>query len=65
LDKIPVLKITTKQNAVFEKLIKEIKKCKSQNFGTKELEIEVDKNLFELYGLTVEEKNIIGFVEIL
>jgi hypothetical protein len=31
---------------------------------TKELEIEIDEKIFDLYTLTKEEREIIGFIEI-
>ena len=58
-DKIPVLEISDEENIKFQSLITEI-----QNEYKREKAIQIDKRLFELYGLTKEECKIIGFVEI-
>lgn len=58
-DKIPVLQVTDKINNEFTKLIDDI-----QNEYTKEKAIQIDERLFDLYGLTNEERQTIGFVEI-
>ena len=58
-DKIPVLEISDEENIKFQSLITEI-----QNEYKREKAIQIDKRLFELYGLTKEECEIIGFVEI-
>ncbi len=58
-DKIPVLEISDEENIKFQSLITEI-----QNEYKREKAIQIDKRLFELYGLTKEEYEIIGFVEI-
>ena len=58
-DKIPVLEIGDEENIKFQSLITEI-----QNEYKREKAIQIDKRLFELYGLTKEECEIIGFVEI-
>ncbi len=58
-DKIPILQVTDKINNEFAKLIDDI-----QNKYTKEKAIQIDERLFDLYGLTSEERQSIGFVEI-
>ena len=58
-DKIPVLEISDEENIKFQSLITEI-----QNEYEREKAIQIDKRLFELYGLSKEECEIIGFVEI-
>lgn len=58
-DKIPILQVTDKINNEFAKLIDDI-----QNEYTKEKAIQIDERLFDLYGLTSEERQTIGFVEI-
>jgi hypothetical protein len=63
-DKIPVLKIDNKTNILFESKIIEIQTLKRQNTDTKDLETEIDNLIFDLYDLTQEEKDIIGFIEI-
>lgn len=58
-DKIPVLRVTDKINDEFAKLIDDIQKEYS-----KEKAIQIDERLFDLYNLSTEEREIIGFVEI-
>jgi hypothetical protein len=63
-DKIPVIEVDSETNAKFEAKIMEIQNLKQQNADTKPQEIEIDSMIFDLYQLTVEERNIIGFIEI-
>jgi hypothetical protein len=63
-DKIPILKIDNETNKIFEKKVVEIQKLKLKNIETKNKEIEIDNLIFNLYGLTEDERNIIGFIEI-
>ena len=58
-DKIPVCKVTDSQEILFHKLITDI-----QNEYTKEKAMKIDTLVFDLYNLTQEEREIIGFVEI-
>jgi len=58
-DKIPVVKVDNSTEKIFERLIETIQ----QNY-TKEKAISIDQRLFDLYNLTDEERNTIGFVEI-
>ncbi len=58
-DKVPILQVTDKINNEFAKLIDDI-----QNEYTKEKAIQIDERLFDLYGLTSEERQSIGLVEI-
>lgn len=58
-DKIPVLQVTDKINNEFTKLIDDI-----QVEYTKEKAIQIDERFFNLYNLSTEERNVIGFVEI-
>ena len=58
-DKIPVLQVTDNINNDFAKLIDDI-----QNEYTKEKAIQIDGRLFDLYDLSIEERKVIGFVEI-
>ena len=64
LDKIPVLQVSEKINLEYEKLVLKLQELKNKQLSTREIEIEIDKRIFELYSLTEEEKNTIGFVEI-
>lgn len=63
-DKIPVIEIHDNLNISFEKKVIEIQKLKQQNIDTKKQEIEIDNMIFDLYQLTAEERESIGFIEI-
>ena len=58
-DKIPVLKVSEEINETFIPVLKDI-----QNEYTKQKAQRIDSMLFDLYGLTAEEREVIGFVEI-
>lgn len=58
-DKIPVIKVDQETDAKFKALVDDI-----QKEYTKEKAIKIDNIIFEMYGLTEEEKRTIGFVEI-
>ena len=58
-DKIPVLKVSDSENEAFEKLVRNIQQ--SYSIGVAK---EIDERIFELYGLSQEEKDTIGFIEI-
>jgi hypothetical protein len=63
-DKIPVIEIDNETNIKFEIKITEIQTLVQQNIDTKQQEVEVDNMIFDLYQLTTEEREIIGFIEI-
>ena len=58
-DKIPVLQVSNEVNQMFSKLVHDI-----QQAYTKDKAIHIDKLLYDLYNLTDEERDTIGFVEI-
>ena len=58
-DKIPVLKVSVEINNSFVPLLKDI-----QNEYTIQKAKRIDTMLFDLYSLTTEERNVIGFIEI-
>lgn len=58
-EKIPVCKISDEQNLLFKNMVEDIQKD-----YTKEKAQRIDSMLFDLYNLTPEERNVIGFVEI-
>ncbi len=64
LDKIPVLQVSENINLDYKKLVLKVQELKNKQLPTREIEIEIDKKIFELYSLTEEEKNTIGYVEI-
>ena len=58
-DKIPVLQVSDSVNEKFRELVNSI-----QSMYTKELAMDIDNLLFDLYDLTDDERRLIGFVEI-
>lgn len=58
-DKIPVCEVSEAQNQQFQDAVEDI-----QNEYTRQKAQGIDSMLFDLYGLTEEERKIIGFVEI-
>jgi len=64
LDKISVLKVSDKINREFEKLVHILQDLVAKRKSTKDLEIEIDEKIFDLYSLTKEERKTIGFIEI-
>lgn len=58
-DKIPVLEVDDSTNKQFEELLLDI-----QQEYSKSKAIAIDTIIFDLYKLTSEEKDLIGFVEI-
>ena len=64
LDKIPVLQVSEEVNIDFQKLVFELQNLIANKSQTKNLEMEIDNKIFDLYGLTDIEKKIIGFIEV-
>lgn len=58
MDEIPVIRVTLDQEQKFADLVKDI-----QNDYSKEKAINIDKQIFELYGLDIEEQSYIGFID--
>lgn len=58
-DKIPIIKVSDEVNEEFAVLVADI-----QKEYTKEKAIRIDERLFDLYNLSQEEREVIGFVEI-
>ena len=58
-DKIPIKEVSQEQNDTFRKVVTSI-----QSDYTKETAIIIDNMLFDLYNLTNEERNVIGYIEI-
>lgn len=61
---IPVKQVSDEINDIFEKMITTVQSLKSQQLPTLNIEKEIDEILFDLYNLTTEEKEAIGFIEI-
>lgn len=64
LDKIPVLQVSEEVNLEFQKLVFELQNLYMKKMPTKDLEIEIDRKIFDLYSLTSEERKDIGYIEI-
>lgn len=58
-DKIPVYKVSDSQDVLFQEVVEDI-----QNVYTKHKAQRIDSILFDLYNLSPEEREVIGFVEI-
>ena len=58
-DKIPVMKVGIKTEQQFKTVVDNI-----QQAYTKQRAIEVDTLIFDLYKLSDEERNFVGFIEI-
>ena len=58
-DKIPVIQVSSSTNKLFENQLLDI-----QNEYTKSKAIKIDAMISDLYGLSKEEMELIGFVEI-
>ena len=61
---IPVKLIDDKINLAFSMIVKEIQEKKKQNIDTTLLEKKCDEMLFDIYDLTSEERETIGFIKI-
>ncbi|MCB4234879.1 hypothetical protein LDL59_06570 [Kaistella anthropi] len=64
LEKIPVLKVNSEQNLMFKNLLNKIHRFSSTDYEFLKIIKEIDEMIFDLYNLTNEEKDIIGFIEI-
>lgn len=64
LDKIPVLRVDEKTNQEFKNLVTQVQLNSANELSTKEIEVEIDNKIFEMYSLSEEEQKIIGFIEI-
>ena len=58
-DKIPVYEVSAIENQSFQDVVEDI-----QEAYTKQKALRIDSMLFDLYNLSPEERNVIGFVEI-
>lgn len=63
-DKIPVIEINEEINDEFKHLLLVVQQSTKDNTSIKSLTLEIDNNIFQLYGLSDEEKSEIGFIEI-
>ena len=58
-DKIPVKKVSSEQNEMFREIINTV-----QSGYTEEQTVAIDNMLFDLYNLTVNERQSIGYIRI-
>ena len=58
-DKIPVLKVSEEQNLLYQQLVNDI-----QKEYTDEKAIAIDQLIFDIYKLSPEERETIGFIQI-
>ncbi|WP_241282400.1 TaqI-like C-terminal specificity domain-containing protein [Chryseobacterium timonianum] len=63
LDKIPVLEIDNDLNSKFEIIVSKIQ-ANIDSSTINQLLLQLDKMIFDLYGLSEEERTAIGFIEI-
>ena len=64
LDKIPVIEVSNEINGEFGNLIKDIQIKLLNQENIQEKLIEIDHKIFDLYKLTNEERELVGFIEI-
>ena len=58
-DKIPVKEVSREQNEIFRRMVNT-----AQTMFTREQAAAIDNMLFDLYGLTANERQAIGYLEI-
>ena len=63
-DLIPVKVISDELNETFKEKVMAIQVAKDQKIDASALEKEIDLLLFDIYELTMEEREVIGFIEI-
>ncbi len=61
---IPIIKITEHQNKIFKHKLLTLQTLISKNLCTKKINYQTDKLIFDLYGLSKDERDTIGFIEI-
>ena len=63
-DKIPIKEVDIQTDSLFKSKILEIQKLKADNMPSQSIEKELDDMIFDLYDLTIEERDTIGFIEL-
>ncbi|WP_234111135.1 TaqI-like C-terminal specificity domain-containing protein [Chryseobacterium sp. R2A-55] len=64
LDKIPVLQVNQETESLFKSLVIQMQQLTFSGADTKQFAKEIDLIIFDIYKLTDEERNKIGFIEI-
>ena len=59
LDKIPVIQVDNCTDGIFREKITRIQNLKQESLPIKDIEIELDNMIFDLYQLTIEEKETV------
>lgn len=59
LDKLPIISLTKKEERDIEIIVDEIIELKKLNKDTQDLEEKIDEMVYDLYGLTEEEKELV------
>lgn len=59
LDKLPIISLTKKEERDIEIIVDEITELKKLNKDTQDLEERIDEMVYDLYGLTEDEKELI------
>lgn len=62
-DKIPVIEVDESTENIFKELVITCQYLFSKNEYSKTVENKIDKMIFEIYGLTEEEQEEIGFID--
>lgn len=63
-EKIHVISVEDDINSKFKELVEKVQNGTKYNISTKYIEKEIDNMIFDLYELSLEERNEIGFIEI-
>lgn len=63
-DLIAVKKVSDELDEIFKVKIMAIQSARSQQIDTFKMEKEIDELLFDIYDLTIEERQVIGFIDI-
>jgi hypothetical protein len=64
IEQIPVTRINNEIEEIFKGLIENLHLMQNQKIDTRQIEIEIDNLIFDLYSLSPEEREQIGFIEI-
>lgn len=64
LEQLKVIQVSVKTNKEFEKMVFKLQDLSKKQKPIREIEIEIDEKLFDLYSLTKDEREAIGFIEI-
>ena len=63
-DRIPVIEVNSQKESQFRDLVLEIQKLSKCNKSTKQIEVLIDEMIFDLYDLSTDERETIGFIDL-